>query len=63
VDVGNDDEYVGTFTAPAAGTYAYTYRFSFDAGLNWTYCDLNGAGSNAGLAFESAQLGVLTVTP
>ena len=63
VDVGNNDEFLGTFTAPAAGTYSYTYRFSFDGGLNWTYCDLDGAGSNAGLAFESTQLGVLTVTP
>jgi hypothetical protein len=59
----NDDVYTGTFTAPAEGTYAYTTRFSFDAGANWTYCDLDGAGSNAGLDFSAAQLGVLTVTP
>ncbi|MFL5346260.1 MAG: beta strand repeat-containing protein [Hyalangium sp.] len=62
---GNNDEYMGSFVAPAAGTYAYTVRFSFDNGLNWTYCDLNGAGSNLGpTSFEPAtQLGVMTVTP
>ena len=27
----------------------------------WTYCDLNGAGSNSGLTFETSQLGTLTV--
>ena len=45
-----------------AGVYAYTTRFSFD-GVNWTYCDLNGAGANTGLAFELEQLGVMTVAP
>ena len=62
VQVGNDDEFQGSFTAPAAGTYSYTYRFSPD-GIKWTYCDLNGAGSNPGLTFETTQLGVMTVTP
>jgi hypothetical protein len=63
---GNDDEFMGTFTAPNVGAstnFAYTFRFSQDNGLRWTYCDLNGAGSNAGLIFETAQLGVMTVTP
>jgi hypothetical protein len=63
LQVGNDDEYMAGFTAPAAGTYAYTYRFSLDSGLTFTYCDLDGAGSNAGLAFDPAQLGSMTVTP
>ena len=62
VQAGNDDEYKLQFTAPAPGQYRYTSRFSLD-GINWTYCDLNGAGSNAGLSFELNQLGVLTVTP
>ena len=62
VQIGNDDEYQGSFTAPAAGSYGYATRFSRD-GTNWTYCDLNGAGSNGGLTFEAAQLGVLTTTP
>lgn len=64
VQVGNDDEYVGTFPLPPAGaSYAYTYRFSLDDGILWTYCDLNGAGSNGGLTFETGQLGTATVTP
>ncbi|MBF5044192.1 MULTISPECIES: IPT/TIG domain-containing protein [Myxococcaceae] len=62
VQVGNNDEYQGSFTAPATiGAYSYTYRFSFDSGLNWTYCDLNGAGSNGSLPLETTQLGVMTV--
>ena len=64
VQVGNDDEYMGAITAPgAAGTYAYTYRYSLDGGATWTAADLNGAGANAGLTFEPAQLGVMTVVP
>ncbi len=62
VQQGNDDEYVGRFVAPAAATYSYTGRVSFD-GVNWTYCDLNGAGSDTGLTLDTSQLGVLTVTP
>jgi hypothetical protein len=65
VQVGNNDEFVGTFVAPSTATnYSYTFRFSFDGGLRWTYCDLNGAGSNTGLSFEpTTQLGPMTVTP
>ncbi|MBL8627757.1 MAG: tandem-95 repeat protein [Myxococcales bacterium] len=59
VQVGNDDEYQAQFTAPAAGTYGFTSRFSLD-GVNWTYCDLNGAGGNAGLSFDPNNLGTLT---
>ncbi len=62
VQVGNDDEYQASFTAPAAGDYRYAYRFSQN-GLDWTYCDANGAGSNASLVFETTQLPTLTVTP
>jgi hypothetical protein len=62
---GNDDEYGASFTAPAAGSYAYAFRFAVDgpAGQKWTYCDLNGAGSNPGLFFNVSQLGALTVLP
>jgi hypothetical protein len=59
---GNDDQYAGSFTAPAVGTYRYTYRFSSD-GVNWTYCEVNGAGSDPGFTFEVTQLPILTVTP
>ena len=60
VQVGNDDEYQASFTAPAPGTYSYTTRVSRD-GTNWTYCDSNGAGSNPGLDFAANVLGTLTV--
>lgn len=54
------DGYDGVFLAPSSGGYGFTARASRD-GVNWTACDLNGAGSGAGLAFEMGQLGVLTV--
>ncbi|MDC0746763.1 lamin tail domain-containing protein [Polyangium mundeleinium] len=61
--IGNDDEYKGSFLAPAVpGAYRYAYRMSLD-GTRWTYCDLNGAGSGAGLSFEITQLPALTVVP
>jgi hypothetical protein len=62
-NAGNNDEWQGQFTAPATpGNYVFTSRFSFD-GIQWTYCDINGAGSNVGQIFEVIQLGTLTVTP
>lgn len=60
VQVGNDDEYMGTITPPRAGSFGYTFRFSLDGGLTHTYADLDGAGSNGGLEFSAAQLGTLT---
>ncbi|MFT3683764.1 MAG: hypothetical protein QM783_02360 [Phycisphaerales bacterium] len=68
VQVGNDDEYMASFTAPAPGDYAYTYRFNrstFWAGQNlgWTLADLNGAGTNQGLSYDPQMLGVLHVVP
>ena len=46
-----------------ATTFSYTFRMSFDGGFNFTYCDLDGAGANAGLIFESTQLGAMLVNP
>ena len=67
IQVANNDEYMASFTAPSPGDYRYAYRFSLDGGASWTYCDTAqgdfGAGSNAGLAFQFENLGVLTVTP
>ena len=64
VQVSNDDEFRGSFIAPGiTATYAYTFRFSQDGGLRWTYCDLDGAGSNTDLIFDFTRLGVMTVTP
>jgi uncharacterized protein YjdB len=62
VQVGNDDEYKATLTSAVAGNFRYTARFSRD-NRNWTYCDLDGAGANAGLTFDLPSLGALTVTP
>jgi hypothetical protein len=65
LQIGNDDEYMGTFLAPnpsTATSYSYTFRFSQDGGLRWTYCDLNGAGSDPGMDLETSQFGVLSVT-
>jgi len=66
---GNDDEYGGSFTAPAAGSYNYGFRVSLDAGASWTYCDLDksptgdtGAGSLSNLAYQPEAAGLLTVT-
>jgi hypothetical protein len=65
--VGNNDEYQTSFTAPAVGTYRYVYRFSVDSGVSWTYCDGTGAdggaGSTAGLTYDPLNVPVLTVTP
>jgi hypothetical protein len=64
VSVDNDDEYLGSFTAPTVpGSYDYTFRFSLDGGATATYCDTDGAGSAPGLTFDPANLGQLTVTP
>jgi len=32
-------------------------------GASWTYCDVNGSGSNMGFTFDIEDEGVLTVTP
>lgn len=60
VQVGNDDEYQARILAPGAGTYAYATRATRD-GVNWTYCDLDGAGANPALDFATTQLGAMTV--
>ncbi len=60
VQVGNDDEYQASMIAPGAGSFAYTSRVTRD-GVNWTYCDLDGAGDGAGLDFATTQLGTMSV--
>lgn len=54
-----NDEYAGTLTVAATGTYDVAYRFSLDAGATWTYCDLDGSTNG----YASAQAGVLVVAP
>jgi hypothetical protein len=60
--VGENDEYKAVLVVPAEGSYRYAARFTRD-NRNWTYCDLDGAGSNAGLTFNVPLLGQLTITP
>lgn len=39
-DLGNDDEYEATLTAPSSpGSYDIAWRFSADGGLSWIYVD------------------------
>jgi hypothetical protein len=62
---GNNVEFSGTFSLPVSATtgsaWAFTVRYSLDNGATWTYCDSNGAGSNASLTFEVTKLGKATV--
>ena len=63
---GNNDEYRANFTAPLVNNktgFAYTYRFTLDNGLMFTYCDRDGAGTNPGLSFNPNLLGVMIVYP
>jgi hypothetical protein len=61
VQAGNNDEYTAQITPPATGTFGYACRVVDVASSAKTFCDLNGAGSNAGLFFETTQLPILTV--
>lgn len=62
-EFGNNDEYRADCATLPAGTYSYVFRVSLDGGSSWTYCDVNGAGSDAGLGFETPQLPLMTVNP
>jgi hypothetical protein len=58
----HDDEYMATFNIATAGTYSYTYRFSIDGGLTWTYADLDAVGKILGSSsYNWMNIGVLTV--
>jgi hypothetical protein len=54
------DEHIGSFVAPAPGTYDYAYRFSLDGGNSYAYCDAL-AGSSDG--YSPANAGQMTVQP
>jgi hypothetical protein len=47
---------MGSFRAPEAGTYGYSFRFSGDGGSTFTYTDTSDNG-----VFSVADLGILTV--
>jgi hypothetical protein len=53
-----NDEYWQRLTVPAAGSYAFAYRFSQDEGRSWRYCDLDGTTVGE---FTIDQAGSLTV--
>lgn len=74
IDNTNNSEYAGKFSlqkTSQTNTYSYTARFSIDGGLNYTYCDTNGNGSDyftygdifPELQFSPNLLGTLNVTP
>ncbi|MFT3837719.1 MAG: IPT/TIG domain-containing protein [Myxococcaceae bacterium] len=55
---GANDEYQAALPTPAAGSYAFAYRFSLNAGP-YLYCDADGADNG----FTASQCGSLQVTP
>ena len=55
----NNDEYMFAYTPATAGTYRYVYRFSFDGGLSYTYCDQDDTNNG----FDAAQASQMDVTP
>ena len=59
-DEAESDRYTAEIQGPReAGDYDVAYRFSFDGGETWTYCDL-GAGSDDG--YRPADAGALRVS-
>ncbi len=54
----SNDEYQGTLTLPAAGTFRYAARVRRSGDPDWTFCDLDG--SENGVSED--QLGTITVT-
>jgi len=66
-DLGNDDEYAATLTAPStAGSYDVAWRFSADGGLSWIYVDQHSS-CGSGLSgysdgYSAANSTPLTVT-
>lgn len=65
-DVGepNNDEYFAQITTPPIGQYDLAFRYSYDRGHNWRYCDVN-AGSGADGSengYQLANAGKITTT-
>ena len=50
---------MATLNVASAGTYAYAYRFSGDAGTTWTYCDTSG--SSTADPYSAVDQGVATI--
>jgi hypothetical protein len=60
-DIGNTDRYAAVIRPSEVGSFAHTFRFSFDGGQSTTAADLDGAGAEPGLVFSPGELGVLEV--
>ncbi len=58
VQVGNNDEFMGTPNPTTAGSYHYLTRASDDGGATWTYCDLSGVSTATGYT----NPGVMTIS-
>ncbi len=69
---GNNDEFMGTLTFPAAGTWSYAFRYRKLPAGGWCYGDIDGHGANTDPGLESfsgqntsgqPNLGQATVAP
>ncbi len=58
---GSNDEYMDTLNVDTSGAYAYAYRFSYDGGANYLYCDAGGSAPSD--PYEPADQASLTVDP
>jgi len=56
----SDDEYMGELTVEDEGYYAFAFRFSYDSGVTWLYCDYVD-GSSASDPYDPAQQALLLV--
>lgn len=55
---GNNAVFAAHLKPAAAGTFAFTFRFSVDGGTNWQYVDSDGLDNG----FSASMLGTLTAT-
>ncbi len=58
LDVGNNDEYMGTMVVNEVGVYDYAYRWSYQGGP-WEYADKSGINDG----YDPADAGELVVIP
>ena len=66
VNEANNDEYFAEVQLDTLGSYDFVFRVSVDMGQSWTYCDVDGAGSNLSTppnyGYTAEQNGQVTVT-
>ena len=65
-DIGepNNDEYFAQIATPPVGKYDLAFRYSYDRGHTWRYCDTNaGAGADGSEnGYQTANAGKITTT-